>query len=280
MKINPKTIVQSAEIPSIPHILQQILSLADSPRTSSSDLEKYVTQEPALVAQLLKWVNSAAYAVPQRVSSVSHAMIMLGFSTVKSIASGMILVNTFDDLSGLEKQFVNFVWHHTLTSAAIMKVVANRESNNKRDDYFLAAMIHDVGYLVLKQYFQEKYNQLLAIDPYPHIEDEREILGTDHVEVGVELLTEWKFSQVVIDMVKFHHEPEKYPHDKKDVYYLRICDELSVFEGLNEFLSLPEDQVNEEFLADLSKAGLNWLKLKDMKAEILLSIEMVQKLFK
>ena len=127
-------IVQSAEIPSIPHILQQILSLADSPRTSSSDLEKYVAQEPALVAQMLKWVNSAAYAVPQRVSSVTHAMIMLGFSTVKSIASGMILVNTFDDMSGLDKQFVNHVWKHTLSSAAIMKVISKAEANSKKDD--------------------------------------------------------------------------------------------------------------------------------------------------
>lgn len=273
-------IVQSAEIPSIPHILQQILSLADSPRTSSSDLEKYVAQEPALVAQLLKWVNSAAYAVPQRVSSVTHAMIMLGFSTVKSIASGMILVNTFDDMSGLDKEFVNHVWKHTLTSAAIMKVISKAEANSKRDDYFLASMIHDVGYLVLKQYFQQKYDVLLVADPYPDIHAEREALGTDHVEVGVELLTQWKFSEVVIDMVRCHHEPESYPHNKRDVYYLRICDELAVFDGLEDFFAIDEHDVNEEFLNDLKVVGLNWRMLKDMKADVLLAIEGVHTLFK
>lgn len=280
MKVNPKMIVQSAEIPSIPHILQQILSLADSPRTSSSDLEKYVAQEPALVAQLLKWVNSAAYAVPQRVSSVTHAMIMLGFSTVKSIASGMILVNTFDDMSGLDKQFVNHVWKHTLTSAAIMKVISKAEANSKRDDYFLAAMIHDVGYLVLKQYFHQKYDALLKEDPYPDIHSERDVLGTDHVEVGVELLTQWKFSEIVIDMVRYHHEPALYPHNKRDVYYLRICDELAVFDGLEDFFAIDEHDVNEEFLNDLKIVSLNWRQLKDMKADILLAIEAVHNLFK
>ncbi|OVE82801.1 hypothetical protein BVY03_00035, partial [bacterium K02(2017)] len=232
---NPELIVQAAEIPSIPKVLQQILSLADRPSTSSADLEKYVTQEPALVAQLLKWVNSAAYALPQRVSSVAHAMILLGFSTVKSIASGMVLVNAFEEVNGLSKEYVRHIWEHTLTAAAFIKILTKRENNTRKDDFFLAAIIHDVGYLVLRQYFGEKYDKLISKDPYPSFQSEQDLLGTNHVEIGVELLMEWKFPENVIELVKYHHDDEGFEGPKTDLYYLKVSDDLAYKGNIEEY---------------------------------------------
>lgn len=274
-----KTIVQTAEIPSIPHVLQQILSLADSPSASSADLEKYVTQEPALVAQLLKWVNSAAYSLPQRVSSVAHAMILLGFSTVKSIASGMVLVNAFDDISGLSKDYVHHVWRHTLGAAAVMKIIARKEPNDKQDVYFLAAMIHDVGYLVLRQYYQEEYDKLLEEDPFPKPEREQEAFGIDHVAIGEELLKDWKFDEQVIQMVKYQHDSNHEECNQRDHFFLKICDEICDYPDLEEFLNLDEEYVEIELLTDLKKIGWSWKMLQEHRDEIVESIAAIDKLF-
>ncbi len=279
MAINPKTIIQSADIPSIPHVLQKILSLADNPRTSSADLEKYVTQEPALVAQLLKWVNSAAYALPSRVSSIAHAMILLGFSTVKSIASGMVLINTFDDVDGLEKAYVNKMWKHTLSASALIKILTKDESNKRKDDFFLAAMIHDVGYMVLKQFFRKKYDALLRMKEYPTVEMEQKALGVDHASIGAELLTEWKFAETVIQMVRFHHNIEKYVGDKKDLYYLKLCDDMADHDNLEEFLALDEAAVEPEFIKDLQLVGINWRVFCSMKNDFIESQRSIDSLF-
>ncbi|MBF0104279.1 MAG: HDOD domain-containing protein [Deltaproteobacteria bacterium] len=280
MKPTPELIVQSAEIPSIPKVLQQILALADRPTTSSADLEKYVTQEPALVVQLLKWVNSAAYALPQRVSSVAHAMILLGFSTVKSIASGMVLVNAFDEVTGLSKDYVRHVWRHTLAAAAFIKILTTKENNTRKDDFFLAAMLHDVGYLVLKQYFADKYNELLERAPYPSDQAEREVLGIDHVEVGAALLKDWKFAETVIDLVRHHHKSDdEYEGVKKDLYYLKISDELATKGDMKEYLFLKENLVEIDFLHMLRVIGWRWVDLQAETDNILQSLSTVEKLF-
>lgn len=281
MSLDPKTIIQSAEIPSIPHVLQQILSLADNPRTSSTDLEKYVTQEPALVAQLLKWVNSAAYSLPQRVSSIAHAMIILGFSTVKSIASGMVLVNAFDDITGLPKEFVEHVWKHTLTAAAIIKIVSKKEAVAKRDELFLSAMIHDVGYMVMYQYFGDKYAKLAKNEPYPTVQSEKKLFGIDHMQIGSALLEEWNFPPMVINLVKQHHGFEDAEEDdnkdiQRDLYYLKLSDHLAEMDDINDILA-EEDQelVDPDFIEELQEIGWTWAELRGTQEEIQDSISTI-----
>lgn len=273
-----KTIIQSAEIPSLPHVLQQILSLADHPRTSSADLEKYVQQEPALVAQLLKWVNSAMYALPKRVSAISHAMILLGFSTVKSIASGMILVNTFEDIEGLKPEFISSVWGHTLKEAGVIKVLSRKEDNNKKDELFLAGMIHDVGYLVLAQYFGKKYDALISEKPMPTVEMELKAFSTDHAQIGAELLTEWKFPENVINIVKHHHDLANYEGDKNDIIYLMAAERLTEVDDLGVFLDQPLESVDPEFADWLVQLKLSWPVLQTYKQELLESLEMISQL--
>lgn len=278
--INTKTIIQTAEIPSIPHVLQQILSLADNPRTSSSDLEKYVTQEPALVAQLLKWVNSAAYSLPQRVSSISHAMIILGFSTVKSIASGMILVNAFDDISGLSKEFVSKIWKHTLSAAAIMKILCKKEDPKARDDLFLAAMIHDVGYMVLRQYFGDSYDALFKKEEYPSPSLEQSKFKINHAEIGAELLTEWKFPESVISLVRYHHDFEEFEGDTKFLHYLRVADFMAEEENLTAFFDEEEEHLDMQFVDDLHAIGWTWAQIKKQQEDLLESLKTTENMAK
>ena len=284
--IDPKNIIQSADIPSIPSVLQEILALADNPKTTAADLERIVSQEPALVAQLLKWVNSAFYSLPRRVSSVSHAMILLGFSTVKSIASGMVLINAFDGISGLTPKYVNTIWQHTLVAANLIKIFAKKESTIKQDDLFLSAMIHDVGYLVLKQYFGKKYDEVLDNTDFPEAEKENEVLGTNHIDIGVALLEEWKFPETVIQMVKYHHtdEAEDFVGDDIDLKYLRLCDILAYEKDLEVLLEEYLATEDENFRPDLIEAfdAIGWDKalLENSQENITTSVKMVAQIIK
>ncbi|EKD41961.1 MAG: metal dependent phosphohydrolase, partial [uncultured bacterium] len=122
MTLDPKQIVLIADIPPIPHLLQKIMLLTDDPKTTSQKLESLVIQEPALVTKILKSVNSALYSFPSKINSVRHAMIILGFATVKSIASGLALMNAFENIPGIDKNYVLNIWRHGLKSAHYAKL--------------------------------------------------------------------------------------------------------------------------------------------------------------
>ncbi len=222
-----RQIIQSANIPSIPHLLQRILNLADDPRTSCADLEELVSHEPGLSARLLKTVNSAYYSLPNKISSIRHTMILLGFSTVKSVASGIILMNTFDNIPGLERDYIFQIWKRGLTCANLVRILSLREVATLRDDLFLAAMVHDVGHLVLAQFFREKYIPLLKNTGFPKVTEELEAVKIDHAEIAGELIKQWNFPDNVVEMVRFQHDAENAPNYGRLIQYIDLGDMLA-----------------------------------------------------
>ena len=109
-----RMLIEGAEIPSVPHVLQEILTLTSDPAGSSRKLEELILKEPGLVTYLLKTVNSAHYAFTQKINSVQHAIVLLGFSAVKSMASALALIDAFNNLPGLNKTYVLKIWKHSL----------------------------------------------------------------------------------------------------------------------------------------------------------------------
>lgn len=280
MSPSAKTIVQSANIPPIPGVLQQILSLAGNPNTTGAQLERIVSQEPVLASKLLKWVNSAQYALRKRVSSVGHAMVMLGFSTVKSVASGMVLINAFDELQGVKKEYVMTIWSHTLLAANFSKILTKREPTGKQDDIFLACMIHDVGRLVMFQYFQKKYEALCNKNQFPVCESEIKTFAVDHAQIATELLEEWRFPEDVISLVKHHHKPQSFPGPARDIHFVVACDLLSHHKDLKNMLKLNDTAIDKTLQSALAAVGYNWAMVQQKGDEFLSAQDSVENLFK
>lgn len=275
--IDIKMIVQSAEIPSVPQILQSILMMADDPRASAAQLEELIVQEPGLVTHLLKMVNSAFYARPQKIDSIRQTIVILGMNTVRSIASGLVMINSFDSLPGVSKKYVQAVFGHSIVSANMMNIFAGKESLSKREPLYLAGMVHDVGRLILAQYFREEYMNMTKEELLPSIEKEKEIFEVDHSEVGSELLDEWKFPDDVISIVRCHHNPGSYEGDEKDIYYLRTCAFLSKQTNcLEEFFSQDKEKVEDNFLLLLDRIDWDWSMVLENKEKIFQAIELAK----
>jgi len=250
MTLDPKQIVLIADIPPIPQLLHQIMSLADNPSTTIQKLESLVNQEPAMITKILKWVNSALYSFPNKISSVKHAMIILGFSTVRSIASGLALMNAFENIPGINKEQVLSIWKQGLEAAQYAKILAAKEKSDIQDIIYLSAMIQNVGEIVLSQYFNEKYTNFISVNLFPHTEDENTQFETNHAIVGAALLTEWRFSDTVCQIVLNHHEKLDESPFKKELTYITIANRLTE-------LSMSEDTWRTDFLCDTERDFLN-----------------------
>ena len=277
MKDKAQRIIEGASIPSIPHILQTILALTSDPTSSGRALEEKIMAEPGLVTHLLRTVNSAYYGLLRKVSSIRQAVVLLGYTAVRSMASGLIMINTFNQLPRITRRYLQDVWAHSLTTAGLATVLAGNKPREKKDSLILAAMVHNVGHLVLAQYLETDYDELTQSDPFPPVTEERDRFGVDHAEVGALLLESWKFEKEIIDLVRAHHESEFFKGDHSLIGVLILSQALAKkSDSLKDFLAMEEEHVEEEILGMLPGVGLTWKELQGRRSAILQSIEVTR----
>ncbi len=279
---NPKVleIIRSTRVPSLPDVLSKILMIANDPKTSSSDLEKLVIKEPGLVTQILKMINSAYYALPKRVASVRYAMSMLGFSTVKSIATGLALIDSFNHLDDLNKEYVYLVWRSSLISANMTLIFTAKEPQETKDRLYLAGMVKDVGHLLLSQHYQSKYQPLIEEYTFPPMAVEKELFDTDHIEVGCALLDEWRFSEDVICSVRDHHAFNTLSSmESRLSRIMYLCDLIGIYSfNINELFNTSWDDLSDEMRDALDVADCRWDKLCAQKTRFIEMADMIDQL--
>lgn len=274
-----QAITEGAEIPSVPDVLREILLLTDDPNSSSRDLEKLVHREPGLAAHLLKTANSSYYSPRGKITSVNRAIVMLGFTAVKSIASGLALIDAFNNIPGLNKGYVLSVWKHSLTCAGLVWVLCRNMRRDKQDSLYLAAMVQNVGHLILAQHFGDDYNRLIRHREFPTVEQEQERFRIDHARTGAFLLEEWKFPPVIVNMVRYHHHTDECTDNSVDLKYIEICNHISDREDkLDDFLQNSEREIDPAFLEKLAGAGLSWKLLKENRQPMLDSVDLARKI--
>jgi len=270
-------IVEGASIPSIPHILQSILALTSDPSSTGRELEEKIMAEPGLVTHLLRTVNSAYYGLLRKVSSIRQAVVLLGYTAVRSMASGLIMINTFNQLPRVTRRYLQDVWAHSLTSAGLATVLANTRPREKKDALILAAMVHNVGHLVLAQHFEKEYDEITKSDPFPSVAEEKDRFEVDHAEVGARLLESWKFEKEIINLVRAHHESESFQGDQSLIGTLILSQALArKADNLKSFLATEEENVDEDILSMLPAVGLTWKELQGRSSAILQSIEVTK----
>jgi len=103
-------------LPTIPPILRKILSVIEDPKVSLQKITEFVSSDPTLTARILKMVNSPVYGFPGRISSVSHAMVILGLNAVKGLLLG---VSVFEIM---QKNMIG-LWEHSLSTAIFARII-------------------------------------------------------------------------------------------------------------------------------------------------------------
>jgi putative nucleotidyltransferase with HDIG domain len=197
------------ELPTLPQVVTAILSLIDSPDSSAEDVNKVMERDPALVGKILKLVNSAYYGLPNKVNSVRQAIVILGFSTVKSLAISASVFDMFDArrTSGFSREQF---WTHSIGCGCIARLVGHREAGVDEEVSFVVALLHDIGKLVLDQYAPQEFDAIVNLaraERLSFYQAEREVLQeTNHAEIGAWVAEQWKLSAELATAIRYHHE--------------------------------------------------------------------------
>ncbi len=191
------------DIPPLPTTMMELLGIANDPDVSFVRLEKVIARDQALTLRVLAVANSSYYGCSRKVESVRTAIALLGTRQVQNIASAMALAPAFDNAHGPA------LWAHGLATALWTGQVMEALGTPPIDYLFTAALLHDIGVVLLLRNAGDDENHCLveARDTGVSLADlERQRLGIDHAALGASACVAWKLPERIIGLVGGHHD--------------------------------------------------------------------------
>lgn len=194
-------------LPSAPTMYWELTMAAAKPETGIPDLAAIVERDPAMSLKVLQLASSAYFSAARRVTSVQQAVSRLGVELLKALT---LTVHAFDTLKvpACEGFSIDELQEHSLATARLAKhLCADAASGSEA---FAAAMLHDVGKLVLAVGAPERLADVLGAQAHskrPFFAVELERYGTTHAEIGAYLLGSWGLPLTMVEAVTYHHMP-------------------------------------------------------------------------
>ncbi len=190
-------------LPTIPPVMRNLLSIIEDPQVSLSEIGNFILKDPALTSRILRVVNSPIYGFPGRISTISQALILLGLNVVKGMLLG---VSAFD----IMKKVMTGLWEHSIGCAVTARIISQRRASIYLEEVAVAALLHDIGKVVLGLRFSDEYKKVLKETEKKGVfifDSERKQFSVDHATVGAWLTGKWKFPMSLVEVIEYHHKP-------------------------------------------------------------------------
>lgn len=258
------------QLPTLPTVVFQLHAALDDENVTTSQVAAIIERDVALTARLLRAANSAAFARgPGQVTTVSAAIQRLGLSQVRSLCLVLAVVQAFGRGRGLDHEAL---WAHSAAVGLVAKALWGRaglQGPVNADDLYVAGLLHDVGLLILDQFFAADFDAVTAgraeLD-LPLWEHEEDHLGMDHGEIGGLLLGRWGLPAPIVDAVTHHNHPQAAPAAHRNLCrVVQAAESLCQAEPLGLGAEGPPSPSPEEALAAL---GFPQSGLPELMAEL------------
>lgn len=200
------------EISTLPHVALRVMEVANDPDSGASEIKDIMESDPALTARVLRYVNSSAIGLRQRITNLQYAIAYLGLKQVRNLAMTAAVSDLFkaEDTSGAYDR--KALWRHLVSVGICTRVLALQLSMIDFEDLFLAGLLHDLGIILEDQHAHKPFQQMMAVagEDVPFVQLEREYLGFDHTELGEKVAETWHFPDMVRSVIRRHHSSASY----------------------------------------------------------------------
>jgi len=200
-------IARFSDIQTLPHVVTRLSKLLADSNSTIKEFEEVIKMDPILVARLLRLVNSPFYGLAQKVDSISRAVAFIGMKNLHNLAVTDALKSIFREKDARAIFSRKRLWMHCAAVSICSKMVAERIFGINGDDVYLCGILHDFGIIVEEQVKTEEFLKACANSHSPAelIEQERQLLGTDHCEIGYLLALEWSMPPAIQEAIRDHH---------------------------------------------------------------------------
>lgn len=216
-------------LPQFPENITQLQRMLNDPDADLHKISRKVSTDPALVADLLKIVNSAQYMLPRRIDNIFEAVKMIGIRGMQN------LVYSYGTIEVLDKDTprIQELWQHSYRTAFYaLKLAKNSGRREILDDVYVAGILHDIGKILFStrhEPLMQRISDFCSQHNLPVALLEELAAGFNHAEVGAMIAEKWNFPQPLIQAIRFQHTPElappKYYETAAGVYLANaVCD--------------------------------------------------------
>ncbi|MEE4262619.1 MAG: HDOD domain-containing protein [Desulfobacteraceae bacterium] len=270
--IPDKILQKVSTFPSMPKAAIKLRALISKEDVSIAEIERILRQDPGLAANVLRLANSAFFGIPTKVATLKQAVMLLGVQRFSKIAVGACMNKTMDTAVEGYGLSPGKLWLHSIAVSTTAEALAKNRKLAAANDFFTPALLHDLGKLVLGTFVkteQPKINRLVAAG-VPFVIAEREVLNTDHAEIGALILSKWSFPDDLVNAVRWHHYPEGLENSnlQPEIVYLSnlLCHSKGDGGPDEEQLNMPYSSVLNRLRIDPDQYGVlaekarNWMK--------------------
>lgn len=255
----------AGDLPTIPVVATKVMQLIENESATAEELAKVVASDPAVAARVLKISNSSFYGCQRQIQTLSHAIVVLGFGTLKSLVVAASVKQVYQPYGLTEKM----LWEHSFGAGLASRMIAKETRLASEEEAFLGGLFHDIGKIIMntlnKQQFQDVmqrcYNDDISFE-----EAERQVYSYTHSEVGGMVIKKWNFPDMLMHAVLNHHTFE-FSKDE-DSYQVNLTSIVSLADlfchkagiGIRE----PDDELDLVRTKPAQRLGLNEQRVNDL----------------
>jgi putative nucleotidyltransferase with HDIG domain len=259
------------QLPTLPVVLPKLLGLIESDRARGEDIVQTIASDPSLTSKILQVANSAYYGFSKTISNLDRAVPLLGLNMVKSLALTMSVLRSLPKTADSKHFSQQGLWMHSLAVATAIHELGKR-LRLETEYLFTLGLLHDVGKIVLFHFFNDLYTEVLRLAHEGGKKElqlaEREVVGLDHGEAGLILLTRWKFPAVISGPIGVHHQDEIPPKvDEVDVALLRTADALALSSGVGDSGAPAPPSIPQHFMEILRMKDGDMAEMREFMSE-------------
>ena len=220
--------------PGMPGTALKLLAMIDDPAMRVSQIEKILRQDPGLTANVLRMANSAYFGIPSKVGSIRQAVILLGLKRlIQMVIAACVSAIMDKPVPGYDLPPGEF-WRHSIAVSVAAEGLVKELKVDAGEEIFTAALLHDVGKLVLGEFVKDEFKQIeTAVSEGIAFETaETIVLGTNHADTGAHILTNWSLPDEIVNAVRWHHAPEKAQQTSTMLDIVHVANFMSMMIGV------------------------------------------------
>ncbi len=206
------------DMPSLPTVVAQLTRLIADPKTTAAEINSALSSDPALVGRILKLVNSSFYGFSRRITTITNAVVILGFNQIRNLALSAFIFDSFAAGPGTGAFDMKAFWRHCIGSAFLAAQLAKHLDAKLEEDAFICGLLHDLGKFVMVQKAPDHLALVTRVVEEKDVlfyEAEAEALGYNHAILGAMVMENWKLPVNMVNVVRHHHAPMQAPEGSR-----------------------------------------------------------------
>jgi putative nucleotidyltransferase with HDIG domain len=196
------------DLPTLPTVAMAVNRMLQDVDSPIDQLVALLERDQSMVLKILRLVNSSFYGFKSRITSLRHAVTLMGYTTVQHAVVTVAVIDCLKIKATLKGFDISCFWTHSIGTAVMCRHLAARTRLAAPDEAFTAGLVHDIGKVVLANHFPDVFVSLMEAastekSNFHTAESRRDTYP--HNLIGGNLARRWMLPEALILAIRNHH---------------------------------------------------------------------------